>query len=102
MMIKNSKWEQRLAANNSDLDEIDRLIGEYNSRYFGTSDDDLKKPETHKELAGLADNVTKTAIFHANRGKKHLWNVAKNYSQKSKAHKRLAQQLEQGVQDTLF
>ncbi len=96
------KWSKRLVANHDDLDEIDRLIGEYNSKYFGSSDEALKVPATHRILSTLADNVTKAATFHANRGRKNLWNVAKRYSQISKAHDRSAKQLENGVQDSLF
>ena len=97
-----SNWSQRLAANSWDLDEVDRLIRNYNSKYFGSSEEDFKKPETHMALSGLANDVTKAAVVHAKRGRKYFWNVAKNYSKKSKDHEKQAKQLEYGVQDTLF
>ena len=97
-----SKWKQRLSANNSDLDEIDRLIRSYNDKRLGSSEEDLQKRETHLELSNLANNVTKAATFHAVKGKKHLWNIAKDYSAKSKSHKEKAQQLEYGTQESLF
>lgn len=95
-----NKWKQRLAADS--FDEIDRLISNYNSKRLGSSEEDLKKTETHLELSNLANNVTKAATFHALKGKKHLWSIAKDYSKKSKSHKQTAQQLEYGTQEALF
>jgi hypothetical protein len=97
-----SKWEQRLATNNSDLDEIDRLIRNYTFKSLGSSEEDLKKSATHMELSNLANNVTKAATFHALKGKKHLWTIAKDYSKRSKSHKQMAQKLEYGTQESLF
>jgi hypothetical protein len=97
-----NKWEQRLSANNQHLDEIDGLIRQYTSRRLGLSESEYNKPETHYELSGLANNVTKAATFHALQGKKNLWGVAKDYSKKSKSHKALAKQLEYGTQESLF
>jgi hypothetical protein len=92
-----TKWDQRLAANN--YDEIDSLIRDYTYKLLGGSEEELKKPETHYTLSNLANNVTKAATFHAVNGKKHLWNIAKEYSKKSKSHKETAQRLEYGTQD---
>jgi 2',3'-cyclic-nucleotide 2'-phosphodiesterase (5'-nucleotidase family) len=104
MMMKTMtiKWEQRLSANNQNLDEIDSFIRDYNSRRIGASEEELKKPETQYELSNLANNVTKAATSHALKGKKHLWPLAKDYSKKSKSHKETAKQLEYGTQDSLF
>jgi len=95
-------WDQRLAAYNQNLDEIDGLIREYTSKRLGLSEDEFNKPETHYQLSSLANNVTKAATFHALNGKKHLWGIAKDYSKKAKSHKELAKQLEYGTQDSLF
>ena len=104
MMTTNkiNTWEQRLSSSSFYLDEIDRLIREYNSKRLGASEEELKKPETHITLSNLANNVTNMATFHALKGKKHLWNIAKDYSKKSKSHKTTAQKLEYGVQEPLF
>lgn len=102
MKMMTTKWNERFAANSSNLDEIDGLISNYNSKYLGSSEEDLKNPKTHIELSNLANNVTKAATFHALKGKKHLWNIAKDYSKKSKSHKEKAQQLEYGTQESLF
>jgi hypothetical protein len=102
MKMMMNKWKQRLAANNQNLDEIDSLIRDYNSKRIGVSEEELKKPETHYTLSNLANNVTKAATFHALNGKKHLWNIAKDYSKKSKSHKETAKQLEYGTQENLF
>jgi len=102
MKIMTTNWEQRLAANNQSLDEIDSFIREYNSRRIGASEEELKKPETQYQLSSLANDVTKAATFHALKGKKHLWPIAKDYSKKSKSHKETAKQLEYGTQDHLF
>ena len=97
-----NKWEQRLSANSQNLDEIDSLIREYNSKRIGASEEELKKPETQYELSHLAGTVSKAATFHALNGKKHLWPIAKNYSKKSKSHKETAKQFEYGTQESLF
>jgi hypothetical protein len=102
MKITTTKWDQRLASNNSYVSELDGLIGEYSSKRLGFSEDELKDPNTHYELSNLANNVTKAATFHALKGKKHLWNIAKDYSKKSKSHKETAKQLEYGTQENLF
>ena len=102
MKMMTTSWKQRLSANNQDLDEIDRLIRDYNYKHLGSSEEELKKPETHYALSNLANNVTKAATFHALKGKKHLWSVAKNYSKKSNFHKETAKQLEYGIQEHLF
>ena len=97
-----TNWEQRLSAYNQNLDEIDGLIRAYTDRRLGASEEELKHPKTQYELSDLANNVTKAATFHALKGKKHLWNIAKDYSKKSKSHKALAKQLEYGTQESLF
>lgn len=100
-MTTNS-WAQRLAGNDSDLDEVDRLIRNYNSKYFSISDEEWKHPDTHLELSDLANNVTKAATSHALKGGKHLWSIARDYSKRSNSHKEMAQQLEHGTQQKLF
>lgn len=100
-MIPNN-WKQRLSANNQNLDEIDSLIRDYSYKRLGASEEELKQPATHYELSNLANNVTKAATSHALKGKKHLWNIAKDYSTKSKSHKETAKQLEYGTQESLF
>ncbi len=97
-----TKWEQRLAANHQDRDEIDNLISDYNSRRIGASADELKTPAVQYELSDLANRVTKAATFHAVNGKRHLWPIAKEYSKKSKSHKETAKQFEYGTQGNLF
>ena len=100
--IKTSEWKFRFANNNPYLDELDNLIREYSSKRLGSSEEELQKPETHHELSNLANNATKAATFHALKGEKHLWSIAKDYSKKTKSHKETAQQLEYGIQENLF
>lgn len=102
MKMMTNKWGQRLSSNGQNLDEIDRLIREYSVKRLGSSEEELKKPETQYQLSNLANNVTKAATFHALKGKKHLWPIAKDYSKKTKSHKETAKQLEYGTQQNLF
>jgi hypothetical protein len=101
MKTKTTNWKQRLAGSQN-LDEIDSLIRDYNSKRIGVSEEELKKPATQHALSNLANNVTRAATSHALKGKKHLWPLAKEYSKKSKSHKETAQQLEYGTQQSLF
>jgi hypothetical protein len=100
--MNTNNWDQRLSSNNQNLDEIDSLIRAYTVKRIGASDEELKKPEIQYELSNLANNVAKTATFHALKGEKHLWPIAKDYSKKSKSHKETAKQFEYGIQTSLF